>query len=114
MNATGTAPSENREYLALDTDAADITEAEAVFEADYAMHAITPSGALVVANSNARPDLVALINASTTTLDIEGEEFSDIYTGGIGMVDSARLRDNWPSRDLPTRSEIRPVSIGNP
>ncbi|HET9991783.1 MAG TPA: phospholipase D-like domain-containing protein, partial [Kofleriaceae bacterium] len=86
MNATGTAPSENREYLAIDTDAADITEAQAVFDADFAMHSITPSGALVVANSNARPDLVALINASTKTLDIEGEEFSDLNTGGI--VDS--------------------------
>ncbi|MEO6774778.1 MAG: phospholipase D-like domain-containing protein [Kofleriaceae bacterium] len=86
MNATGTAPDENREYLAIDTDAADITEAQAVFDADFAMHAITPTGALVVANSNARPDLVALINASTKTLDIEGEEFSDLNTGGI--VDS--------------------------
>jgi phosphatidylserine/phosphatidylglycerophosphate/cardiolipin synthase-like enzyme len=86
MNATGTAPDENREYLAIDTDAADITEAQAVFDADFAMHSITPSGALVVANSNARPDLVALINASTKTLDIEGEEFSDLNTGGI--VDS--------------------------
>jgi cardiolipin synthase len=86
MNATGSAPTENREYLALDTDAADIAEADAVFEADYAMHTIAPTGALVVANANARPDLVALINASTTTLDVEGEEFSDTYTGGI--VDS--------------------------
>lgn len=86
MNATGTAPSENREYLAIDTGAADITEAKAVFEADFALHAITPTGALVVANSNARAALVALINASTTTLDLEGEEFSDLYTGGI--VDS--------------------------
>ncbi|MEP6864945.1 MAG: phospholipase D-like domain-containing protein [Deltaproteobacteria bacterium] len=86
MNATGTAPDENREYLATDTDPADVTEAQAVFDADFAMHQITPSGALVVANSNARPDLVALINASTKTLDIEGEEFSDLNTGGI--VDS--------------------------
>lgn len=86
MNATGTAPDENREYLAVDTDPADITEAQAVFDADFAMHQITPSGALVVANSNARADLVALINASTKTLDIEGEEFSDLNTGGI--VDS--------------------------
>lgn len=86
MNATGTAPDENREYLAIDTDAADITEAQAVFDADFAMHQITPTGALVVANSNARADLVALINASTKTLDIEGEEFSDLNTGGI--VDS--------------------------
>jgi cardiolipin synthase A/B len=87
MNATGSAPSENREYLAIDTDPADVAEAEVVFAADFGMHAITPSGALVVANSNARVDLTALINASTTTLDIEGEEFSDLYSGGI--VDSA-------------------------
>ena len=86
MNATGTAPSENREYLAIDTGAADITEAKAVFEADFALHSITPAGALVVANSNARADLVALINAATTTVDLEGEEFSDLNTGGI--VDS--------------------------
>jgi len=86
MNATGTAPDENREYLAVDTDPADITEAQAVFDADFAMHQITPTGSLVVANSNARADLVALINASTKTLDIEGEEFSDLNTGGI--VDS--------------------------
>jgi cardiolipin synthase len=86
MNATGTAPSSNREYLAIDTDPADIAEAKAVFEADFALHAITPTGALVVANTNARADLVALINASTTTLDLEGEELSDLNTGGI--VDS--------------------------
>jgi len=86
MNATGTAPSENREYLAIDTGAADIAEAKAVFEADFALQAITPSGALVVANTNARADLVALINAATTTVDLEGEELSDLNTGGI--VDS--------------------------
>jgi phosphatidylserine/phosphatidylglycerophosphate/cardiolipin synthase-like enzyme len=86
MNTTGSAPSENREYLAIDTDPADVAEAEAVFEADFAMHAIAPTGALVVANTNARAALVALINASTTTLDVEGEEFSDLNTGGI--VDS--------------------------
>jgi phosphatidylserine/phosphatidylglycerophosphate/cardiolipin synthase-like enzyme len=86
MNTTGSAPTENREYLAIDTDAADVAEAEAVFEADFAMHPITPTGALVVANTNARAALVGLINASTTTLDVEGEEFSDLNTGGI--VDS--------------------------
>ncbi len=86
MNATGSAPSENREYLAIDTDAADIAEARAVFEADFAPHAIAPTGALVVANANARADLMALINASTTTVDLEGEELSDLNTGGI--VDS--------------------------
>jgi phosphatidylserine/phosphatidylglycerophosphate/cardiolipin synthase-like enzyme len=83
MNATGSAPTGNREYLALDSDAADVAEATAVFNADFALHAITPSGALVVANSNARADLVALINSAATTLDVEGEEFSDTSTNGV-------------------------------
>lgn len=83
MNATGSAPSENREFLALDTDPADVAEAIAIFEADFALHTIVPTGALVVANTNAKATLVGLINEATTTLDLEGEEFSDLSTGGI-------------------------------
>ncbi len=83
MNATISAPTSNREYLALDTDPADIAEATAIFNADHALQPITPSGGLVVANSNARSDLVALIDTATTTLDVEGEEFSDLNQNGI-------------------------------
>ncbi len=83
MNATTSAPTGNREYLALDTDATDVAEAIAVFKADHAMQAITPTGPLVVANTNARGSLVALIDSATKTLDIEGEEFSDTTSSGI-------------------------------
>jgi cardiolipin synthase A/B len=82
-NAESSVPEDNREYLAIDGDLADVTEAEAIFNADYAMQSITPSGDLVVANKNARPDLVSLINSAQKSLDIEDEEFSDNDSNGI-------------------------------
>jgi cardiolipin synthase len=83
MNLNTSPPSSNREYLALDTDPADVAEAIAVFKADHAMQPVTPSGNLVIANANARTRLVGLIDSATTTLDVEGEEFSDTYSTGI-------------------------------
>jgi phosphatidylserine/phosphatidylglycerophosphate/cardiolipin synthase-like enzyme len=93
MNLNTSSPSTNREYLAIDTDAGDVAEATAIFQADHAMQSITPSGALVVAPVNARQDLVALIASATQTLDVEGEEFSDTYsTGVVNAVASAAAR----------------------
>jgi phosphatidylserine/phosphatidylglycerophosphate/cardiolipin synthase-like enzyme len=83
MNCNTSSPKDNREYLARDTNAADIAEATAIFKADHAHQSITPSGALVVAPTNARPDLVALVDSSTSTVDIEDEEFSDTYSTGV-------------------------------
>ena len=77
MNATFTSPTANREYLAVDHDAADIQEAEQIFQADFANKAITPVGNLLVAPVNARNKLVALIASAVQTIDVEGEEFSD-------------------------------------
>jgi phosphatidylserine/phosphatidylglycerophosphate/cardiolipin synthase-like enzyme len=82
-NAEKSVPQYNREYLAIDNDAADVTEAEAIFDADYAQQSITPTGALVVANTNASTDLVALINSAQKSVDIEDEEFSDNSVNGI-------------------------------
>ena len=83
MNLNISPPKDNREYLAIDTDAGDVAEAKAVFDADFAMHSISPTGSLVVANNNARPSLVALLNAATKTIDLEGEELSDTDSNGI-------------------------------
>ena len=92
-NAESSVPSDNREYLAIDNEQADVTEAEAIFTADHAMQSITPTGDLVVANSNARPDSVALINSAKKSVDIEDEEFSDNDSSGItDAVVSARGR----------------------
>ena len=78
MNLDTDAPKYNREYLAQDTNAADITEAESIFEADYASTSITPTGSLIVAPSpqnNAQPALLALIESATTSIDVESEEY---------------------------------------
>ena len=83
MNANTSSPVDNREYIAIDTDAADITEATAIFHADHALQSITPTGALVVANTNARSQLAALIASATSTLDVEVEELSDTDSNGI-------------------------------
>ena len=77
MNATQSSAADNREYLAIDTDATDVQEAEAIFAADFANMAYSPSGKLVVAPDNARGKLVALIVSSKSTVDVEAEEMSD-------------------------------------
>jgi cardiolipin synthase A/B len=80
MNLDTDAPKYNREFLAQDTNAPDIAEAEAIFEADYASTDITPTGGLVVApapQNNAVSVLLSLINGATKTIDIEAEEFDD-------------------------------------
>ena len=93
MNGNTSSPSTNREFLAIDSDPSDVAEAVAVFQADHAMHVIAPVGNLVVANANARLRLVQLIDGATTTLDVEGEEFSDMYsTGIVNAVARAALR----------------------
>jgi cardiolipin synthase A/B len=83
MNANTSSPDSNREYLAIDTDANDIVEATAIFKADHSQQAITPTGNLVVADTNARQKLVNFIYSAQTTLDVEGEEFSDTNTNGV-------------------------------
>lgn len=83
MNGNVSSPKYNREYLAIDTGAADVAEVTAIFHADHAHQPITPTGALVVANTDARSRLVALIDAATTTVDVEDETFSDTTANGI-------------------------------
>ena len=116
MNATTSAPTGNREYLALDTDPADIAEATAIFNADHALQAITPSGSLVVANSNARSELVALIDTATTTLDIEGEEFSDLNRTASckpwrALRTEVSRRTSSSPTTIPTRPRIQRVKM---
>ena len=79
MNLDYSAPTANREYLAKDTGAADVAEAEATFEADFTNSSYSPSGILVVAPNNAKTKLVSLIDTATKTIDIEDEEFSEQY-----------------------------------
>jgi phosphatidylserine/phosphatidylglycerophosphate/cardiolipin synthase-like enzyme len=77
MNAATASLKRNREYLAIDTTAADVKEAEGQFAADFAGKAFVPSGSLVMAPVNARSSLLTLLNGATTSLDVEAEELSD-------------------------------------
>ncbi len=83
MNLDASAGEYNREYLVIDQDPADVAEADGLFLADYAGTGNASGPPLVVSPDNARSALVSLIDASTTTLDIEVEEFSDTYSAGI-------------------------------
>jgi cardiolipin synthase len=90
MNLDTDAPKYNREFLAQDTNASDIAEAEAIFEADYATMSITPTGNLVVAPSpqnNAQQVLVALVNSATSSILVESEEYDS--SGLEGSIASA-------------------------
>jgi phosphatidylserine/phosphatidylglycerophosphate/cardiolipin synthase-like enzyme len=104
MNATASSATDNREYLAVDTIAADVAEAEAIFEADYAGSSITPTGSLVVSPTNARTLLVALASSATSTIDMEAEELSDTQVvsamasaAGRGVTVKIVLSDGTPS-----------------
>jgi phosphatidylserine/phosphatidylglycerophosphate/cardiolipin synthase-like enzyme len=77
MNLDQSSASLNREYLAVDTDSADVEEAEAIFEADFAGTPAPVSGRLVVSPVNARAKLIALLQTARRTIDVEGEELSD-------------------------------------
>lgn len=103
MNLTTSSPT-NREYLALDSQADDVGEAEAIFAADFANTPITPTGSLVVAPTNAQKELVGLIESATSSVDLEGEELSDheivaalIARKNAGVAVRVVVADNSPS-----------------
>ena len=77
MNTTFSSPTANREYLTVDTDPDDVAEADAIFQADFAQTSITPDGKLLVAPTNDKDRIRALIGTAQSTLDLEVEELSD-------------------------------------
>jgi phosphatidylserine/phosphatidylglycerophosphate/cardiolipin synthase-like enzyme len=77
MNASKSSVSKNREYLAVDTTAADVVEAEAQFAADFAGQPYTPTGNLLMSPVTARPGIASLIQSATHSIDFEVEEMSD-------------------------------------
>ncbi len=82
MNMTFSSPTDNREYLAIDTDPADVADLEAIFDADHKNAAVQVRGKLLVAPANATPvdprqRLRQFIDSATTSIELEGETFSD-------------------------------------
>lgn len=89
-NGTYSGRTSNREYMVTDNDAADVAEAEAIFEADFVNTNLTPSGKLLASPDNMRAGLDSLIGSATSTLDFEVEEFYD--TGIAAAFCSATAR----------------------
>jgi phosphatidylserine/phosphatidylglycerophosphate/cardiolipin synthase-like enzyme len=77
MNLTVAGSTGNREYLVEDREPPDVAQAAALFDADYANRAYTPSSALVIAPVNARATLTDLVASATRSIDVEGETLSD-------------------------------------
>jgi phosphatidylserine/phosphatidylglycerophosphate/cardiolipin synthase-like enzyme len=77
MNATYSSPTDNREYLAVDTDAQDVAQAEAIFAADFSNRTPNAPGKLVLSPGDARDVLRALIRSATRSVDVESETLSD-------------------------------------
>lgn len=89
MNLTYTSARSNREYIATDTDPADVADAEKIFDADYRnvnIHLATTKLVLspdTASPVNARTRLVNLIASAKTSLDVEVQSLSD-----SGLVDA--------------------------
>lgn len=77
MNASTSALTNNREYLAIDTTAADVAQAEAQFAADFAGNEYVPEGNLLVSPVSARSGILGLISQAQTSIDFEDEEIGD-------------------------------------
>ncbi len=105
MNASFSSPTRNREYLVVDDEPADVRDAEAVFEADFAgMDFPSYGGALVLAPINAQDRIIALIASARRTVDVEDEELSDTRTvtalvdaAGRGVAVRVVLSDSTPT-----------------
>ena len=127
MNAANSPPTQNREYLVVDRDPADVAQAEAIFAADYAGTAWTPSGKLIVSPVNSRASLVVLIRGATSTIDMEAEALSDSQvTNELAAASDRGVRvqivlcDNPPttnqqaSVDLLKLHGVRLVTVATP
>lgn len=88
MTMNLTAKADNREFIATDSDPADVADAETVFAADFASKGVTLGGKLIFSPKGAQAEdprmrLVALMGLAKTSLDVEVQSLSD-----VGVVDA--------------------------
>jgi phosphatidylserine/phosphatidylglycerophosphate/cardiolipin synthase-like enzyme len=87
----------NREYIATDSDPADVADAETMFAADFKGETVRLDGKLVVSPQVAQPidartRLRSLIESATTSLDVEVQSLSDTaLTDAILAVHAAHV-----------------------
>ena len=97
MNLTQTSAKDNREYIATDSDPADVADCEKLFAADYAGQSVKVDGKLIVSPQAASPidpraRLRALIDSAKTSLDIEVQSLSDdTLTDAIILAHKAKV-----------------------
>jgi len=78
-NLDSTYYSTSRDYGVFDTDPADVSAIETVFDADFAKTSVTPSDGtdLVWSPTDSQTRLLSLINSAQHSLEVEQEEFGD-------------------------------------
>jgi cardiolipin synthase A/B len=97
MNLTQTSAKDNREYIATDSDPADVADCEKLFAADYGNQSVTIGGKLIVSPMAATPieprvRLKALIDSAKTSLDVEVQSLSDdTLTEAIILAHKAKV-----------------------
>ena len=98
MNLTQTSAKDNREFIATDSDPADVADCEKLFAADFVGAAINVNGKLVVSPEAAQPvdaraRIKALIDSATTSLDVEVQSLSDsALTDAIVLAHQAKVQ----------------------
>jgi phosphatidylserine/phosphatidylglycerophosphate/cardiolipin synthase-like enzyme len=97
MNLTYTSAKDNREYIATDSDPADVADCEKLFAADFSGAAVTENSNLVLSPQatstvDARARLKALIDSAKTSLDVEVQSLSDdALTDAIVLAHQAKV-----------------------
>lgn len=77
QNLTRTSFTGNREFGVITTRPADVAQAAAIFESDWRRGAEPEPGPLIVSPTTSRPELLALIDGATRTLDLYAEVVRD-------------------------------------
>lgn len=77
QNLTNSAFSQNRELAIVTTRPADVAQAAAIFDADWARGGEPKAGSLVVSPTDSRSRLLALIDGAERTLDVYAEVVRD-------------------------------------
>jgi cardiolipin synthase len=92
LNLTSRYYSSTRDFAVIDVDANDIAAIESTFNADFIAQTITPpvGDDLVWSPTNAKTQLLSVINSAQTSLLVENEEMS--YSTIVSALESAAKR----------------------
>lgn len=92
LNLTSRYYSTSRDFALIENDAADVAAIESTFNADFQSQTITPpvGDDLVWSPTNAKTQLLSVINSAQTSLQVENEEMS--YSTIVTALENAAKR----------------------